>query len=83
MSLTLPALDNNNSLAKQKSLVIDTTDMNVHDLRKNEGVFIVPGDSFGMDRYFRIGLGHESTGFSKGLDLLSKGLTRVFPNNFT
>ena len=61
---------------------INSTDL-VHDLRKNEGVFIVPGDSFGMDRYFRIGLGHESTGFSKGLDLLSKGLNRVFPNNFT
>ena len=61
---------------------INSTDL-VHDLRKNEGVFIVPGDSFGMDRYFRIGLGHESTDFSKGLDLLSKGLTRVFPNNFT
>ena len=61
---------------------INSTDL-VHDLRKNEGVFIVPGDSFGMDRYFRIGLGHESISFSKGLDLLSKGLTRVFPNNFT
>jgi len=61
---------------------INSTDL-VHDLRKNEGVFIVPGDSFGMDRYFRIGLGHESIGFSKGLDLLSKGLTRVFPNNFS
>ena len=61
---------------------INSTDL-VHDLRKNEGVFIVPGDSFGMDRYFRIGLGHESIGFSKGLDLLSEGLTRVFPNHFT
>ena len=61
---------------------INSTDL-VHDLRKNEGVFIVPGDSFGMDRYFRIGLGLESIGFSKGLNLLSKGLTRVFPNNFT
>ena len=55
----------------------------VHDLRKNEGVFIVPGDSFGIDKYFRIGLGHESIGFSKGLDLLSEGLTRVFPEKFT
>ena len=61
---------------------INSTDL-VHDLRKNEGVFIVPGDSFGMDRYFRIGLGHESIGFSKGLDLLSEGLTRVFPEKFT
>jgi len=61
---------------------INSTDL-VHNLRKNEGVFIVPGDSFGMDRYLRIGLGHESKGFSKGLELLSEGLNRVFPNNFT
>ena len=61
---------------------INSTDL-VHDLRKNEGVFIVPGDSFGIDKYFRIGLGHESIGFSKGLDLLSEGLTRVFPEKFT
>ena len=61
---------------------INSTDL-VHDLRKNEGVFIVPGDSFGIDKYFRIGLGHESIGFSKGLDLLSEGLTRVFPKKFT
>ena len=61
---------------------INSTDL-VHDLRKNEGVFIVPGDNFGMDGYFRVGLGHESIGFNKGLNLLSKGLTRIFPNNFT
>ena len=61
---------------------INSTDL-VHDIRKNEGVFIVPGDSFGIDRYFRIGLGHESNGFSKGLGLLSKGLTRIFPHIFT
>ena len=61
---------------------INSTDL-VHDLRKNEGVFIVPGDSFGTDKYFRIGLGHESIGFNKGLDLLSEGLNRLFPNNFT
>ena len=61
---------------------INSTDL-VHDLRKNEGVFIVPGDSFGIDKYFRIGIGHESIGFSKGLDLLSEGLTRVFPEKFT
>ena len=60
----------------------NSTDL-VHDLRRNEGVFIVPGDSFGKDKYFRIGLGHESIGFSKGLDLLSEGLTRVFPEKFT
>ena len=61
---------------------INSTDL-VHDLRKNEGVFIVPGDNFGMDGYFRVGLGHESIGFNKGLNLLSKGLARKFPNNFS
>ena len=61
---------------------VNSTDL-VHDIRKNEGVFIVPGDSFGIDRYFRIGLGHESNGFSKGLGLLSKGLTRIFPHIFS
>tara|TARA_B100000686_G_scaffold308675_1_gene349917 strand:- start:156 stop:1283 length:1128 start_codon:yes stop_codon:yes gene_type:complete len=61
---------------------INSTDL-VHDLRKNEGVFIVPGDSFGIDGYFRVGLGHESIGFNKGLNLLSKGLARMFPNNFS
>ena len=60
---------------------INSTDL-IHDLRTKEGVFIVPGDSFGMDKYFRIGLGHEPIGFKKGLELLSKGLTRIFPHIF-
>jgi len=55
----------------------------IHDLRTNEGVFIVPGDSFGMENFFRVGLGSESEEFKKGLDLLSKGLTRIFPHIFT
>ena len=61
---------------------VNSTDL-IHDLRTKEGVFIVPGDSFGMDKYFRIGLGHEPIGFKKGLELLSEGLTRIFPHNFT
>ena len=61
---------------------INSTEL-VHDLRKNEGVFIVPGDSFGIDKYFRIGLGHEPIGFKKGLELLSEGLNRIFPHIFT
>ena len=60
---------------------INSTDL-IHDLRTKEGVFIVPGDSFGMDKYFRIGLGHEPIGFKKGLELLSKGLTRIFTHIF-
>ena len=55
----------------------------IHDLRTNEGVFIVPGDSFGMENFFRVGLGSEPEEFKKGLDLLSKGLTRIFPHIFT
>ena len=60
---------------------VNSTDL-IHDLRTNEGVFIVPGDSFGMENFFRVGLGSEPGEFKKGLDLLSKGLTRIFPHIF-
>ena len=61
---------------------INSTDL-IHDLRINEGVFIVPGDSFGMDKFVRIGLGSKEEEFTKGLVLLSKGLSRIFPDIFT
>ena len=61
---------------------VNSTDL-IHDLRTHEGVFIVPGDSFGMENFFRVGLGSEPKDFKKGLDLLSKGLTRIFPHTFT
>ena len=61
---------------------VNSTDL-IHDLRTHEGVFIVPGDSFGMENFFRVGLGSEPKEFKKGLDLLSKGLTRIFPHTFT
>ncbi len=61
---------------------INSTDL-IHDLRTNEGVFIVPGDSFGMDKFVRIGLGSKEEEFTKGLVLLSKGLSRIFPDIFT
>ena len=61
---------------------MNSTDL-IHNLRTNEGVFIVPGDSFGMENFFRVGLGSEPKDFKKGLDLLSKGLTRIFPHIFT
>ena len=60
---------------------VNSTDL-IHDLRTNEGVFIVPGDSFGMKNFFRVGLGSNPGEFKKGLDLLSKGLTRIFPHIF-
>ena len=61
---------------------MNSTDL-IHDLRTNEGVFIVPGDSFGMENFFRVGLGSEPKEFKKGLELLSKGLIRIFPHIFT
>jgi len=61
------------------NLDINSTDL-IHNLRKNEGVFVVPGDSFGMDGYFRVGLGSEPETFIKGLDLISAGLNRIFPD---
>ena len=61
------------------NLDINSTDL-IHNLRKNEGVFVVPGDSFGMDGYFRVGLGSEPETFIKGLDLISTGLNRIFPD---
>ena len=61
---------------------INSSDL-LHDLRTNEGVFIVPGDSFGMDKFFRIGLGSREKEFIKGLELLSQGLSRIFPDIFT
>ena len=60
---------------------INSTEL-IHDLRINEGVFIVPGDSFGMDKFFRIGLGSKEKEFIKGLELLSQGLSRMFPDKF-
>lgn len=61
---------------------MNSTDL-IHDLRNNEGVFIVPGDSFGMDKFFRIGLGTKEEEFTEGLELLSKGLSRIFPDIFS
>ena len=61
---------------------INSSDL-IHDLRANEGVFIVPGDSFGMDKFFRIGLGSREKEFIKGLELLSQGLSRIFPHIFS
>ena len=61
---------------------MNSTDL-IHDLRTKEGVFIVPGDSFGMDNFFRIGLGSKTKEFKEGLHLLSKGFNRIFPHIFT
>ncbi|HUS86319.1 MAG TPA: aminotransferase class I/II-fold pyridoxal phosphate-dependent enzyme [Bacteroidales bacterium] len=40
-------------------------------LRKEKSLFILAGDVFGMDKYFRIGIGAEKNYLTKGLELLS------------
>lgn len=43
-------------------------------IRLNKGVFIVPGDCYGMDGYFRLGIGERKDFLTKGLELLKSGL---------
>lgn len=47
-------------------------------LRLEKGVFILAGDVFGMDYYFRIGIGAEKDYFMKGLNILSEALNERF-----
>ena len=63
------------------NMQINSSDL-IHNLRENESVFIVPGDSFGMDGYFRVGLGSKAKTFKRGLNLISKGFSRIFPKTF-
>lgn len=46
-------------------------------LREEKDVFILPGDSFGMDRYFRLGIGGEKSHFTTGLNLIDEALTEI------
>jgi aspartate/methionine/tyrosine aminotransferase len=43
-------------------------------LRLNMDVFILPGDCYGMDGYFRLGIGERSDYFIRGLERLEEGL---------
>ena len=47
-------------------------------LRKEHSVFILAGDCFGMDRYFRIGIGAEAGYLRSGLDILRNALSSRF-----
>lgn len=48
-------------------------------LRKEKSVFILAGDCFGMDRYFRIGIGAEKQYLLRGLDKIKEALEERFP----
>ena len=47
-------------------------------LRDEHGVFILAGDCFGMDRFFRIGIGAETEVLSAGLDRVRRALAERF-----
>lgn len=48
-------------------------------LRKEKSVFILAGDCFGMDRYFRIGIGAEKEYLMNGLARMKAALEERFP----
>ena len=47
-------------------------------LRDEHGVFILAGDCFGMDRFFRIGIGAETEVLCAGLDRVRRALAERF-----
>ena len=47
-------------------------------LRENKSVFILAGDCYGMDGYFRIGIGAEQEVLEAGMARLSEGLAERF-----
>jgi len=47
-------------------------------LRLEKGVFVLAGDVYGMDHYFRIGIGAENDYLMKGLNILSQALMERF-----
>lgn len=51
-------------------------------LRKQESVFIVPGDCYGMDGHIRIGVGERSAYLIEGLTKMSKAIKEKFNLSF-
>ncbi|MCE7992663.1 MAG: aminotransferase class I/II-fold pyridoxal phosphate-dependent enzyme [Roseivirga sp.] len=51
-------------------------------LRKQESVFIVPGDCYGMDGHIRIGVGERSVYLIEGLTKMSKAIKEKFNLSF-
>ncbi len=58
-------------------LDINSTDM-ADWLRKEHSLFILAGDTFGMDRYFRLGIGAETAYLTAGLERLRRALKQRF-----
>ncbi len=47
-------------------------------LREEHSVFILAGDTFGMDRFFRLGIGAETAYLTAGLERVGQALRRRF-----
>lgn len=47
-------------------------------LRKEHSVFILAGDTFGMDHYFRLGIGAETAYLTAGLERAGRALRQRF-----
>lgn len=47
-------------------------------LRKDHGTFILAGDTFGMDRYIRLGIGAETAYLAAGLERVRRALRQRF-----
>jgi aspartate/methionine/tyrosine aminotransferase len=47
-------------------------------LRKEHSVFILAGDTFGMDRHFRLGIGSETAYLTAGLERVRRALQDRF-----
>ena len=49
-------------------------------IRVNKSVFILPGDCYGMDGYFRLGIGERKNFLIEGLELLKSGIQEYLVN---
>lgn len=63
-------------------LDINSTELSTW-LRKQESVFIVPGDCYGMDGHIRIGVGERSAYLIEGLNKMSNAIKEKFNLSFS
>ena len=50
---------------------INSTEL-AHTLRTDYGVFVLPGDVYGLDAYFRVGIGAPKSHLEPGLEKISE-----------
>ncbi|MEL6924422.1 MAG: aminotransferase class I/II-fold pyridoxal phosphate-dependent enzyme [Bacteroidota bacterium] len=52
-------------------------------LRTEKGVFVLAGDVYGMDKYFRVGIGAEKAYLMEGLKIMGEAIEERFPSLVT